>query len=75
MFMLGCMQVRHSSTALLSYLRAVSADVTTLDPFTAAILQILRDHPRDSRVVLPLLKTLDLLLSNGVFDVYIDFDK
>lgn len=74
-FMLCSVQVRHSSTALLSYLRTVSADVMTLDPFTAAILQILRDYPRDSRVLLPLLKMLDLLLSNGVFDVYNDLHE
>lgn len=63
--------VRHSSASLLSYLKSVTGSSDTLDPFADTLLTLFRDHHKDTRVVLPLLKTLDLLLSNAVFDVYL----
>ena len=68
-------QVRHSSSALLHYLSSVSGSVGTLEPFAESVLKILQTHQQESRVGLPLLKTLDLLLSNGVFDVYSSLDE
>ena len=67
--------MRHSSSALLGYLKTISADVLTLDPFTDAMLGILRQHLHNARIILPFLKTLDLLLSNGVFDIYNSLEK
>ena len=63
-------QVRHSSSALLNYLKSITGDLATLDPFTSTLLDILRGHSQVIRVTLPFLKTLDLLLSNGAFDLY-----
>ena len=68
-------QVRHSSSALLHYMGRMSGNVETLEPLANTLLQILRDYQQDTRVILPLLKTLDLLLSNGVFDVYTNLEK
>lgn len=64
-----CVQVRHSSAALLGHMKTMSADLGTLAPFSHTILKILQCSQL-ARVLLSLLKTLDLLLSNGVFDVY-----
>lgn len=67
--------MRHSSAALLHYLSGVSESVDTLEPFAKTVLKILQTHQQDLRVVLPLLKTLDLLLSNGVFDMYSSLEE
>lgn len=62
--------VRASSAALLSYLRGVSTSMDNLQPFSCSLLEIFRRKAKDTRVTLPLLVTLDLLLSNAVFDAY-----
>lgn len=67
-------KVRHSSAALLQYLSSVSSSVKTLALFSQTLLRILESHKQDTRVIQPLLKTLDLLLSNGVLDVYTSLD-
>ena len=66
-----CSQVRQSSASLLGYLRGVSKSASSLEPFTENLLAVFRTFHKDDRVVLPLMKTLDLLLSNGAFDVFI----
>ncbi len=71
--------MRQSSAALMGFLKppyqqSRCADVSNLDPFADTLLAILRQYSLDTRVVLPLLKTLDLLLGNGVFDVYVSME-
>ncbi|XP_064407047.1 tubulin-specific chaperone D-like isoform X2 [Halichondria panicea] len=61
--------VRQSSASLLSYLRSVTSDPSTLESFTTPLIKVFGDNVKNNRVILPLFKTLDLLLSNGVFEV------
>jgi hypothetical protein len=63
--------VQHSSSSLLTHLKGVSKDKTSLTKFSEAILDLFRKNPKDSRVIVPLFKTLDIFLSNGVFDLWI----
>ena len=47
----------------------------SLFPHNLALLKLFELHRKDGRVILPLLKTLDVLLSRGVFDSLMkDFD-
>ena len=47
----------------------------SLFPHNLALLKLFELHRKDGRVILPLLKTLDVLLSHGVFDSLMkDFD-
>ena len=41
-----------------------------LDKFAESLLEVFRRNPKDARVVIPLFKTVDVLLSNGVFDAW-----
>lgn len=63
--------VRYSSSSLLSYLREISSSKLKLDSFTKDIIKVFSNNARNTRVIIPLLKTLDLLLSNGVFGIYL----
>jgi hypothetical protein len=63
--------VRASRAALLDYLRGVCSSVETLEPFTRSLLEVFRRNVRVTRVTQPLLVTLDVLLSNAMFDPYL----
>ena len=67
--------VRESSNALLKYVRVHIANntnednkSTTLILLTNSILQMRETYEKDDRVMVPLLKTLNLLLKNNIFD-------
>ncbi|XP_019853730.1 PREDICTED: tubulin-specific chaperone D-like isoform X2 [Amphimedon queenslandica] len=60
--------VKSSSASLLHYLSDKSKD--ELEPFAVLILKIFDEHSRNPRVILPLLKTLDLLLTNASFHLF-----
>ena len=64
------LQVRHSSTSLLSYLYSVTSGPSSLESFTKPLLKVFEDNLKNSRVTVPLFKTLDLLLANGVFEAF-----
>ncbi len=49
--------------------------MSSLEPFADALLAILRQYAQDGRVVVPFLKTLDLLLQNLLFDVYVSMEE
>ena len=67
----GCyLQVRQSSSSLLAHLKEVSKTEGELDKFAESLLEVFRRNPKDARVVIPLFKTVDVLLSNGVFDAW-----
>ena len=65
-------QVRESSASLLHHLGKSAQE---LDVFAELLLRIFKDHSGEARVVIPFLKTLDLLFSNGIFDVYTSSEK
>ena len=67
--------VRASSDCLLLYISQHQDDDVEMDHFSANILHILRNYQRDDRVVTPMLKMLDILLSSGSFDVYNSEEK
>lgn len=64
------MQVRQSSFSLLAHLKEVSKVEGEVDRFGETVLEVFRRNPKDARVVVPLFKTVDLMLSNGAFDVW-----
>jgi hypothetical protein len=53
----------------------VSKSVSSLEPFTENLLAVFRTFHKNDRVILPLMKTLDLLLSNGAFDIFIPEER
>ena len=67
--------MRQSSASLLSYLKGISSNTSRLEHFAENLLSVFRTFQRDDRVTLPLMKTLDLLLSNGAFDTFIDKER
>merc|ERR1711871_1931773 len=63
--------VKHSSAALLQWAKAIKRQQRGklgLARFADTLLGLFTSHAKDDRVIVPLLKTLDLLLSNAVFD-------
>ncbi len=69
------MKVRESGSALLDYLRPISADADCLLPYTESLVEIMRSHAQEARLITPLFKTLDLLFSNGIFDVFNSLER
>ena len=67
--------MRQSSASLLGYLKGISKSISSLEPFTENLLSVFRTFHKDDRVTIPLMKTLDLLLSNGAFDVFIQEER
>ncbi|XP_006886364.1 PREDICTED: tubulin-specific chaperone D [Elephantulus edwardii] len=62
--------VRHATQSLCEYVKSIQEDPQAMGYFSETLLQIFRDNLLNDRVSVPLLKTLDQLLANGCFDVY-----
>ncbi|XP_077829549.1 tubulin-specific chaperone D isoform X10 [Macaca mulatta] len=62
--------VRHSTQSLFEYMRGVQSDPQALGSFSRTLLQIFEDNLLNDRVSLPLLKTLDHVLTHGCFDIF-----
>ncbi|XP_061556153.1 tubulin-specific chaperone D [Phycodurus eques] len=63
--------VTASSQSLFDYLRGIQQDRAALEHFAMhALIRILRENVRNTRIALPFLKMLNQLLSNGCFDVF-----
>ncbi|XP_049600639.1 tubulin-specific chaperone D isoform X2 [Syngnathus scovelli] len=63
--------VTASSQSLLDFLRGIQGDRAALEHFAMdALIQILRENVRNTRIALPFLKMTNLLLSNGCFDIF-----
>uniref|UniRef100_A0A3Q3D9M6 Tubulin-specific chaperone D n=1 Tax=Hippocampus comes TaxID=109280 RepID=A0A3Q3D9M6_HIPCM len=63
--------VAASSQSLFDYLRGIQHDRAVLEHFAMdALIKILRENVRNTRIALPFLKMLNQLLSNGCFDVF-----
>ncbi|KAI7803484.1 putative tubulin-specific chaperone D [Triplophysa rosa] len=63
--------VRFSSQSLFEFLKSIQQDAAALQQFGDTVLAIFRDHLRNDRVSVPLLKMVDQLLANGCFDLFI----
>eukprot|EP00112_Aurelia_sp_Birch-Aquarium-sp1_P000058 Seg1001.15 transcript_id=Seg1001.15/GoldUCD/mRNA.D3Y31 product="Tubulin-specific chaperone D" protein_id=Seg1001.15/GoldUCD/D3Y31 len=64
--------VRHSSQSLLQFLAEEQMSSDQRGEFGEEILNIFRQNKKNDRVTIPLFRMLDLLISNGSFDSYID---
>lgn len=62
--------VRFSSQSLFEYLKSIQQDAAALQQFGDTVLAIFRDHLRNDRVSVPLLKMVDQLLANGCFELF-----
>ncbi|KAL4834608.1 hypothetical protein H8958_006055 [Nasalis larvatus] len=62
--------VRHSTQSLFEYMKGVQRDPQALGSFSGTLLQIWEDNLLNDRVSLPLLKTLDHVLTHGCFDIF-----
>ncbi|XP_010352685.1 tubulin-specific chaperone D [Rhinopithecus roxellana] len=62
--------VRHSTQSLFEYMKGVQRDPQALGSFSETLLQIWEDNLLNDRVSLPLLKTLDHVLTHGCFDIF-----
>ncbi|KAG7460255.1 hypothetical protein MATL_G00219380 [Megalops atlanticus] len=62
--------VRFSAQSLFDYLKSILQDRPALEQFGATLLCIFRDHLRNDRVSIPLLKMVDQMLANGCFDIF-----
>lgn len=58
--------VRHSAASLLDFVAGL--DVTGLVEILDGFLKVFAEYARNDRVIMPLLKSIDLLFSNGCFD-------
>ncbi|XP_033037615.1 tubulin-specific chaperone D isoform X1 [Trachypithecus francoisi] len=62
--------VRHSTQSLFEYMKGIQRDPQALGSFSGTLLQIWEDNLLNDRVSLPLLKTLDHVLTHGCFDIF-----
>uniref|UniRef100_A0A8C5C847 Tubulin-specific chaperone D n=1 Tax=Gadus morhua TaxID=8049 RepID=A0A8C5C847_GADMO len=62
--------VRFSSQSLFEHLKGIQQDSTALGHFGDALLKVFKDNLRHDRVSIPLLKMLDMILSNNCFEVF-----
>jgi hypothetical protein len=68
--------VQDSSSALLDYLRAISTqhdqqkmkeNTSDLEKFANTIIEIFKENAKDDRIVVPLLRCLEMLVSSDIF--------
>ena len=66
--------VEESSKALLEWCRKMiaSGDVRCLGNLAMALLRVLEKYSRVDRVIIPTFKTIELLLRNSVFDIFMN---
>ncbi|KAG7468800.1 tubulin-specific chaperone D isoform X1 [Solea senegalensis] len=62
--------VNFSSQSLLNYLKGIQDDSVALTQFGDTLLSIFRDNLHNDRVNIPFLKMLNLLLTNGCFEIF-----
>ncbi|XP_064170432.1 tubulin-specific chaperone D [Anguilla rostrata] len=66
--------VLFSAQSLFDHMRTIQQDRSALEQFGATLLRIFRDHQRNDRVSIPLLKMVDQMLANGCFDIFTSED-
>uniref|UniRef100_A0A2I3GIF3 Tubulin-specific chaperone D n=1 Tax=Nomascus leucogenys TaxID=61853 RepID=A0A2I3GIF3_NOMLE len=62
--------IRHSTQSLFEYMKGIQSDPQALGIFSGTLLQIFEDNLLNERVSVPLLKTLDHVLTHGCFDIF-----
>ncbi|XP_063077112.1 tubulin-specific chaperone D [Engraulis encrasicolus] len=62
--------IRFSSQSLFDYLKGIQQDAAALGQFGSTLLRIFKDHQRNDRVSVPLLKMVDQMLASGSFDLF-----
>ncbi|XP_047302745.1 tubulin-specific chaperone D isoform X7 [Homo sapiens] len=62
--------IRHSTQSLFEYMKGIQSDPQALGSFSGTLLQIFEDNLLNERVSVPLLKTLDHVLTHGCFDIF-----
>lgn len=67
--------VRAASDSLLEFLSIYQEDITAMDTVTNNLLAILQTHQKNDRIIVPMLKLLDTLLSAGSLDIYNTVEK
>ncbi|XP_072036691.1 tubulin-specific chaperone D-like isoform X1 [Amphiura filiformis] len=67
--------VKHSSQSLLAYLKEHCSEEQQLDIFTDALLKVFTDYQKEDRVSIPMMKMVDLLLSSGSLEIYVEHEK
>ncbi|XP_041473323.1 tubulin-specific chaperone D-like [Lytechinus variegatus] len=63
--------VKHSAQSLLSFIKTCSS-VDDLKRFTDNLLKIFTDYQKVDRVSVPLMKMINLLLSSGCFETFVE---
>jgi len=67
--------VRSSSDNLIAFFMEYQESVEEMESVCSNILKIFNHYTTDARVIIPLFKMLDLLLSSGCFELYNTDDK
>ncbi|CAG01098.1 unnamed protein product, partial [Tetraodon nigroviridis] len=62
--------VHFSSQSLFEHLRQIQDDDAALAQFADTLLSILKDNLHNDRVSIPFVKMLDLILTNGFFEIF-----
>eukprot|EP00066_Takifugu_rubripes_P002691 XP_003964773.1 PREDICTED: tubulin-specific chaperone D [Takifugu rubripes] len=62
--------VQFSSQSLFDHLRQIQNDKATLEEFAYTLLRIFKDNLHNDRVSIPLGRMLDLILTNGFFEIF-----
>ncbi|CAH3037220.1 unnamed protein product [Porites lobata] len=62
--------VRFSYTSLLKFLKSINDSEKEMAAFGETLLKMYRNNQKNDRIIVPLFKMLDMLLSNGCFDMF-----
>ncbi|XP_006812079.1 tubulin-specific chaperone D-like [Saccoglossus kowalevskii] len=62
--------VKHSSQSLLTYLRSLSNNQESMTTFADTVVMVFEEYQKVDRVSIPMLKMLDILLTNGCFEIF-----
>ncbi|XP_033630444.1 tubulin-specific chaperone D-like [Asterias rubens] len=63
--------VRHSGQSLLAYLKDVTT-ISDMGEFVDSLLQVFADNEKVERVTIPMMKMLDMLLSSGSLEIFLE---
>ncbi|XP_061080401.1 tubulin-specific chaperone D isoform X2 [Conger conger] len=66
--------VLFSAQSLFDYIKTIQQDRPAMEQFGTTLLRIFRDHLRNDRVSIPLLKMVDQMLARGCFDIFTSDD-
>ncbi|XP_068671771.1 tubulin-specific chaperone D-like isoform X2 [Montipora foliosa] len=64
--------VRHSYASLLGFMKTINNSEKDLNAFAETLLEIYQTNQKNDRIIVPLFKMLDMLFSNGCFELFAD---